>query len=126
MDRFSQPRATTRWRVARIPTARMRLFYFRGEDGVTNFGDELNRHVWPHFVPAGFDDDDGTQFVGIGTLLNDRLPAARRTIIFGSGVGYYGPPRRDDSWEIYCVRGPLSARALGLSADAAVTDPAAL
>jgi succinoglycan biosynthesis protein ExoV len=104
----------------------MRLFYFRGFDGVTNFGDELNVYLWPHFLPRGFDDDDETQFVGIGTLLNDRLPSASRTIVFGAGVGYYGPPRRDSSWEVYCLRGPLSARALGLPTDVAVTDPAAL
>ena len=104
----------------------LRLFYYRGEGGVTNFGDELNRYLWPHFLPGGFDEDDGTYFVGIGTLLNDRLPPAARTVIFGAGVGYYGPPRRDGTWDIYCVRGPLSARALGLDADAAVTDPAAL
>lgn len=104
----------------------MRLYYFRGDDGVTNFGDELNLYLWPRFVPSGFDEHDGTQFVGIGTLLNDQLPPASRTVVFGAGVGYYGPPRRDNSWDVYCVRGPLSARALGLPLAAAVTDPAAL
>jgi succinoglycan biosynthesis protein ExoV len=104
----------------------VRLFYYPGHNGVTNFGDELNHVLWRHFLPGAFDHDDGTQFVGIGTLLNDRLPAAPRTVIFGAGVGYNGPPRLDRSWKIYCVRGPLSARALGLSADMAVTDPALL
>jgi len=104
----------------------MKLFYYRGKNGTTNFGDELNRYVWPHFMPAAFDGNDGTQFVGIGTLLNDRLPPAPRTVVFGAGVGYHGPPRRDTSWDIYCVRGPLSARALDLPLDAAITDPAAL
>lgn len=104
----------------------MKLYYFGGKDGVTNFGDELNLYLWPRLVPAAFIEDDGTQFVGIGTLLDDRLPPAPRTVVFGAGVGYHGPPRRDRSWEVYCVRGPLSARALGLPPDAAVTDPAAL
>jgi succinoglycan biosynthesis protein ExoV len=104
----------------------MRLFYFRGSGGITNFGDELNTYVWPRLVPSCFDSDDGTQFVGIGTLLNDQLPPAARTVVFGAGVGYYGPPRRDASWEIYCVRGPLSARALDVPIAMAVTDPAAL
>jgi succinoglycan biosynthesis protein ExoV len=104
----------------------VRLFYFRDPSGISNFGDELNLHLWPRLLPGALDDDDGTQFVGIGTLLNDHLPAAARTVVFGAGVGYYGPPRRSDTWCIYCVRGPLSARALGLDADVAVTDPAAL
>jgi succinoglycan biosynthesis protein ExoV len=104
----------------------VRLFYYRGANGVSNFGDELNRSIWPRLLPGAFEHDDGTQFVGIGTLLNDRLPDAPRTIVFGAGVGYYGPPRPSDRWSIYCVRGPLSAHALGLPADLAVTDPAAL
>jgi succinoglycan biosynthesis protein ExoV len=104
----------------------MKLWYFRGEGGATNFGDELNPYLWRRLLPGMFDEDDGTQFVGIGTLLNDRLPSARRTVVFGSGVGYYGPPQPDDTWKIYCVRGPLSARALGLAPELAITDPAAL
>ena len=103
----------------------MRLFYFRGEHGATNFGDELNLHLWARLMPGAFE-DDGTQFVGIGTLLDDRLPAAARTVIFGAGVGYYRLPQDRANWSVYCVRGPLSARALGLPAAAAVTDPAAL
>jgi succinoglycan biosynthesis protein ExoV len=104
----------------------MKLFYFRGENGVTNFGDELNMYLWPRVFPDAFDEDKSVQFVGIGTLLNDRLPAAPRTVVFGAGVGYYGPPRLEDTWTIYSVRGPLSARVLGLPPAAAVTDPAAL
>jgi succinoglycan biosynthesis protein ExoV len=79
----------TAWRVP----PDVRLFYYRGENGVTNFGDELNWYIWPHLLPGVFDEDDGTQFVGIGTLLNDRVPAAARTVVFGAGVGYYRPPR---------------------------------
>jgi len=104
----------------------VKLFYYRGRNGVTNFGDELNHSLWRHFLPRAFDHDDGTQFVGIGTLLNDRLPEARRTVVFGAGVGYYGAPRPDPNWKVYCVRGPLSAAALGLPDDVAVTDPGVL
>jgi succinoglycan biosynthesis protein ExoV len=104
----------------------VKLFYYRGRNGVTNFGDELNHSLWRHFLPGAFDHDDGTQFVGIGTLLNDRLPEASRTVIFGTGVGYYGPPKPSANWTVYCVRGPLSAAALGLPDDMAVTDPGAL
>jgi succinoglycan biosynthesis protein ExoV len=105
----------------------MKLYYYAGTGGVLNFGDELNHHVWPRLCPGIFaDSQDGTQFIGIGTLLNDHVPDAPRTVVFGSGVGYYGPPRRDPRWEIHCVRGPLSARALELPSSAAVTDPGIL
>jgi succinoglycan biosynthesis protein ExoV len=105
----------------------MKLHYYRGLKGVTNFGDELNPWIWDRLLPGVFDEDDRVIFVGIGTLLNDKMPAAHRTIVFGSGVGYGGaPPRIDDSWRIYCLRGPQSAKALGLPEELAVTDPGAL
>jgi succinoglycan biosynthesis protein ExoV len=105
----------------------MKLFYYRGSKGVTNFGDELNTWLWHRLLPGLLDDDDGTLFVGIGTLLNDRLPRARETVVFGAGVGYgTGLPQTLRGWRIYCLRGPLSARALNVSPSLAVTDPALL
>ncbi|MGD1914332.1 MAG: hypothetical protein ACFB2X_26895 [Rivularia sp. (in: cyanobacteria)] len=46
----------------------------------------------------------------------------------GSGVGYGGRglPTIDESWKIYCVRGPLSAKKLGIAPELAVSDGAAL
>lgn len=35
-------------------------------------------------------------------------------------------PQVDKSWNIYCVRGPLTAQAMGLGRDTAITDPAIL
>ncbi len=104
----------------------MKLHYWQSPTGARNFGDELNPWLWPRLFPGAFDDDPSTLFVGIGTLLNDRLPAAARTIVFGSGVGYFGPPRRSENWHILCVRGPLSADVLGIDPALAITDPALL
>lgn len=105
----------------------MKLYYFQAPGGLRNFGDDLNPWLWRQILPGILDDDASTQFVGLGTLLNDKLPRAPRTVVFGSGVGYgTGLPSVDDSWTIYCVRGPLSAKALGLSPDLAVTDGALL
>ncbi|HEY3329170.1 MAG TPA: polysaccharide pyruvyl transferase family protein [Capsulimonadaceae bacterium] len=109
----------------------MKLYYQQFEGGVTNFGDCLNVWLWDQLIPDQLDDDERTAFVGIGTLLNDNLkrstPNANRWVIFSSGVGYFdGPPllRRTD--HVYCVRGPLSAEAMGLDDSYAVTDGAAL
>lgn len=105
----------------------MKLFYFRSPSGLRNFGDDLNPWLWGRLIPRFLDDDENTLFVGIGTILNNRLPKARRTVVMGSGVGYgSGLPTIDDSWKIYCLRGPLSAQSLGVSQDLAVADPAIL
>ena len=92
----------------------------------TNFGDELNPWLWSRLLPEVFNDDASSVFVGIGTLLNDRIPAAGKTAVFGSGVGYGELPCVDDSWKFYCVRGPLTADRLGISHDYVVTDPGIL
>lgn len=105
----------------------MKLYYWKGKKGVTNFGDELNPWIWPKLIPDVLDEDQESIFVGIGTLLNDLLPQASLTVVFGSGVGYgKGLPAIKDKCKIYCLRGPLSAKALGTSQDLAVTDPAVL
>lgn len=102
-----------------------KLYYFRCEK--PNFGDELNPWLWPRLAPQLLDDDDGELFLGIGTILNDGLPAAPRKLVFGSGYGYGNPPSIDpEKWRFHCVRGPLTARALGLPPELAVCDPAIL
>lgn len=75
-------------------------------------------------LPDFFDEDASTLFVGIGTLLNHRIPAAKRRIVFGSGYGYGSLPQLDASWTIVCVRGPLTARKLSLPGSRSAIDPA--
>lgn len=95
-------------------------------NGKGNFGDDLNPWLWPKVFPGVFDDSDASVFVGIGTLLNRNIPKFARTIVFGTGAGFGEPPTIDESWTIYCVRGPLTARQIGVSDSYAVTDPAIL
>lgn len=102
----------------------MKLWYYREPEG--NFGDDLNPWLWERLLPDAFDERDDVLFVGIGTLLNTRVPAAPQKVVFGSGVGYGDPPTLDHRWKIHCVRGPRSAAALSLPPEAAVTDGAAL
>ena len=91
-----------------------------------NFGDALNPWLWGRLLPGFFDADPSSIFVGIGTILDDRVPAAPAKLVFSSGTGYGSPPVIDDRWRFYCVRGPLTAAKLGLPPDRAVTDGAAL
>lgn len=102
----------------------VKLFYFKEEVG--NFGDDLNPWLWPKILPDVLDDDTSELFVGIGTLLNHRLPQQVSKHIFGSGYGYGKLPTVDDSWKVICLRGPLTAKSLSLDPDLAVTDSALL
>lgn len=102
----------------------MRLYYFESQSG--NFGDDLNPWLWNQLIPELLDVQDDTLFVGIGTLLNHRIPTGFKKVVFGSGAGYGDRPLIDDSWNFQCVRGPLTAKALGLDPSLAVTDSAAL
>lgn len=115
----------------------MKLYYHK--DPLGNFGDDLNPWLWDKLLPGFFsgtcfhdpklrDADNGNEalFVGIGTLLNQNIPAGPKKAVFATGSGYGNDPTRDDSWTVYCVRGPRTAAKLGLTPDHAVTDGAAL
>jgi succinoglycan biosynthesis protein ExoV len=102
----------------------MKLYYYK--DQVGNFGDELNPWLWYSLAPELFDEDGSSLLVGIGTLVNNNAPAAPRKLVFGAGVGYGSAPASREDWQFYCVRGPLSAQALGLDRSLALSDPAVL
>jgi len=103
-----------------------------------NFGDLINPWLWPkYFKDLTFFDcakkEDGILkapdkelIVGIGSLLNERFPIAKKCYVLGSGVGYGKPRDFDDSVEVYCVRGPKSASVLGLDKSKGIIDPGVL
>lgn len=103
----------------------MHLHYYRKHP---NFGDSINPWYWGHYVPKALESDVDDLFVGIGTLLNNELPQRHRQIhIMGSGAGYGETiPRVSPNWHVHCVRGPLTAQAIGAAPESAVTDPAVL
>lgn len=109
----------------------MKLYHYDFGQGTQNFGDDLNRWLLPKLLPGLLDDNPQTTLVGIGTLLNERLgtetPHAQQRLIFstgaGDGDGSYRPGPCD---RVYCVRGPLTARALGLPSASAIADGAVL
>ena len=105
----------------------MKLHYHISAYYPTNFGDALNAWLWPRLLPDILNEDSSSLFVGIGTLLNDTLPAGPVKAIFGTGVGYgKALPTVDERWNIYCLRGPLSAYAIGQDKALAITDSAVL
>ena len=93
-----------------------------------NFGDDLNLVLWDRLLPGWRGWEADATLVGVGTLLRrDRLPPGRK-LVLGSGAGYGAAPDVSDpaEWDVRAVRGPLTARALGLPERLAAVDPAAL
>jgi succinoglycan biosynthesis protein ExoV len=105
----------------------MKLTYFQGDP--PNFGDELNATMWTHLLPSGLlDGCEDELFLGVGSILWDYLPKAPRKIVAGSGFGGYTavPDVHDGKWDILWLRGPLTARALGVDPGLVITDAAVL
>ena len=66
--------------------------------------------------------------MGIGTVIGLwELPRnTEKLYVFSSGFGYGYVPKFDERWEIICVRGPLTAQALGIDEKLAITDAGVL
>lgn len=113
-------------------------YFYRFPDGTPNFGDDLNKLLLPKLFPDLIMPEKEVcadqVLLGIGTLINPhtvkRLQFFRRKFVFSTGYGYAANqavmPALGADWNFSCVRGPLSARQLGLPADRAVTDGAML
>ena len=109
----------------------MKLYYWQKGNGKENFGDNLNPWLWNQIMPGYLDDDPKITFIGIGTLINEKLPnrtsQASIRILFSTGVGNgKSLPEINPSYKFYCVRGLLSAKKLGLDSSLAITDAAIL
>lgn len=113
----------------------MKLVYHKSRGG--NFGDDLNEWLWSELLGADFfDGDERELFYGIGTIISRSsisrssisrsIPRESRKIIFGSGAARESPLHLDGTFDVRCVRGPLTARALRLPPELAITDPACL
>lgn len=100
----------------------MKLFYFDCKKN--NFGDVLNPWFWEQQLHFSFDENENEIMVGIGTLINNKIPEVEKVHVFGSGAGYgeYIPQKRNN-WHIHCVRGPLTAEALGVQKKLVTSDP---
>jgi succinoglycan biosynthesis protein ExoV len=103
----------------------MQLYRWRGD--VRNFGDELNTILWPELLPGFFDGDPDALFLGIGSVLDARHDSTALKLVAGAGYGGYAPlPALDASWVVHWVRGPRTARRLGLPETYGLGDPAML
>jgi succinoglycan biosynthesis protein ExoV len=104
----------------------MKLHYHLSKN--KNFGDEMNPWFWHTLAPEILAIDNDDYICGIGTIINDTLPKENSIHILGSGHGYevnknFTLPKNAIA---HFVRGPLSAKALGLSEKHFITDPGLL
>jgi succinoglycan biosynthesis protein ExoV len=108
----------------------MKIEYCRSKS--LNFGDDLNLWLWPKLMGDIFDgEDDNVYFIGIGTVLTKKrieqqLKDAKKIIIFSSGAWGDNVPELDERCCVYGVRGPRTAKKLGLGDDLIVGDGAYL
>lgn len=105
----------------------MRLVCWTAPEG--NFGDDMNAWLWDRLLPGFRTWSPATDLLGIGTILKDGfVDPDRRKLVLGSGVGYGAAPALApaEAWDVRCVRGPLTAAALGLPEALAVIDPAVM
>lgn len=88
--------------------------------------------IFEHFLPGFFDQDTSVAFYGIGSILGFIDTNEKKKIIFSSGyaggdVSTYGkPPIIDSTYDVVCVRGPLTAKALNIDPKFAIADGAIL
>ncbi|MBK9586904.1 MAG: polysaccharide pyruvyl transferase family protein [Alphaproteobacteria bacterium] len=103
----------------------MKVFMY---DAVPNFGDMLNKYLWRRYFGELLDRKDKILMFGIGTVLGEDTGDAEQVIVCGSGCGYSRKIERIDTktFNIFFVRGQLTAKLLGLPESTAITDPGIL
>jgi succinoglycan biosynthesis protein ExoV len=106
----------------------VKLSYFQGQE--PNFGDELNTWLWPQLLPGFFDDDPGILFLGIGSILGFPYSPDAKKVVFGAGYvpsySDHAPNLNGEDWAVFFVRGPRTARSLGLPESLGIGDAAIL
>lgn len=108
----------------------MKLIYYRADIG--NFGDDLNKWLWPKLFGLNFfDDSEEVCFVGIGSILNENSNLMKEvqtyTVkhIFGSGVRSINSNLKfDESYKVAFYRGPFSALKMDGKAQNYISDGA--
>lgn len=102
----------------------MDILYYK--DPIGNFGDDLNKFLWDEVAPYIRDKKSDYLLLGVGSLLNPNFLKDNKVIVFGSGVAYNHVQANKNNLIIKCVRGKLTARALGIDESFAISDSAIL
>lgn len=93
-----------------------------------NFGDSLNQYIFWEIMSDFLDNNQAEYFVWIGSILGMEVvhnPKIKKHI-FSSGFAYGEAPKIDHSFNILCVRWPLTAKKLWIDPLLAIADWALL
>ncbi|MEM7076245.1 MAG: polysaccharide pyruvyl transferase family protein [Pseudomonadota bacterium] len=104
----------------------MKVFFCKVDGG--NFGDDMNEWFWDELFPGHRDIAQDRTLFGIGSILwRQNFLENKNAVVMGSGSGYGVVPNElPPGAEVGFVRGPRTARLLGLAPEQAITDPAAM
>ncbi|MBN9236822.1 MULTISPECIES: polysaccharide pyruvyl transferase family protein [Phyllobacteriaceae] len=101
----------------------MQLGYYRD---LPNFGDVLSPLLARCVFGDIFDDDRSSRVLFIGTVIGRSAPQDAHEIIIGAGAGYKRGRYDTENRTVFCVRGPLTCKLLGIDRSHAGIDPAIL
>lgn len=101
----------------------MKLYYHND----FNFGDALNPFLFEKLLPNYFDEDETEVLLGVGSILSAYYtpqPTTKKILVFTSGFAYGALPkwRAGIEVEYLAVRGPLTAKAMGLPKEKGIVD----
>lgn len=101
----------------------MKLYWWKSFDG--NFGDDLNPWLYGKHLQLNFDLDETQIVLGIGSILHFKFEKkVKEIIVLGSGLGREENKKWPDKrYKFIFVRGPITARRLGISEKLSITDP---
>lgn len=102
----------------------MNLYYCKMPKG--NIGDDINEFIWPNYLKFENNSNSEHLIIGIGSLLNDFIPQAKKYTVISAGIGYGKLPKVDNTWNFLAVRGEYSKKALNLGDDVVLLDGAYL
>lgn len=101
----------------------MEVYIYQGSK--RNIGDDFNFWFWDEIMGQAVSNKDDSLLVGIGTILDERIPENRNVHVLGSGTGY-GKIANFSHWNIHFLRGHLTAKALSCDDSCVISDPAIL
>lgn len=93
---------------------------------VPNFGDDLNLLLWSEVFENFYEIENNVEAWGIGTLLDHAKPSHHKKIVLGTGSGGNSNGLPGTNWNFGWVRGPFSAKLLGLDESLGLGDAASL